>query len=197
MRVVLARNWWSLLLRGIVAILFAVITVVSPGLTVSALVLLFGAYALIDGILSIIGAVRAARSHERWGVLVLEGLAGIAAWAVTVVWPVITTLFLVYLVAAWALVTGILEILAAVKLRTQIRNEWLLVLGGVASLMIGIFLIAVPFAGAIALALWIGAYAFVFGVLLIALAFRLRAWMRASETNSDVPAGDWEHRRAT
>ena len=197
MRIILAKNWWSLLLRGIAAIVFAVITVAAPGITVRAIVLLFGAYALVDGILSIVGAIRAARSHERWGVLVLEGVAGIVAAAVTVVWPIVTTLALVAVVAAWALITGALEIVAAIKLRRLIANEWLLALSGVLSLILGILLIAMPFAGALALALWIGAYAFVFGCLLIALAFRLRKWMRNSMPDSDVRVADWQQHRAT
>jgi uncharacterized membrane protein HdeD (DUF308 family) len=196
MHLILAKNWWSLLLRGLVAIAFAVITLVSPGITLSALVLLFGAYALVDGVLSIVGAVRAARAHERWGVLVLEGLAGIAAFVITMVAPIVTALAMVWLVAAWAIVTGALEIMAAVKLRKLISHEWLLALGGVVSLILGILLIAMPVAGALALALWIGAYAFVFGVLMIALAFRLRTWTRSS-TDSEVLLGNLEHRRAS
>jgi uncharacterized membrane protein HdeD (DUF308 family) len=197
MPVILAKNWWSLLLRGLVAIIFAVITLISPGITVAAMVLLFGAYALIDGVLSIVGAIRAARSHERWGVLVLEGVAGIAASAVTIVWPIVTTLALVAVVAAWALITGALEILAAIKLRKVIKHEWLLALSGVLSLILGALLIAMPFAGALALALWIGAYAFVFGVVLIALAFRLRAWIKNSMIDSDLRVAGWQQRRAT
>jgi len=197
MRIILAKNWWSLLLRGIAAIAFAVITVISPGITVGALVLLFGAYALVDGILSIVGAVRAARAHERWGVLVLEGVAGIAASAVTVVLPIATTLALVAVAAAWALITGALEIVAAIKLRRLIANEWLLALSGVVSLIAGAVLIAMPFVGAIAIALVIGVYAFVFGCLLIALAFRLRKWMQNSMPDSDLCVADWQQHRAT
>jgi uncharacterized membrane protein HdeD (DUF308 family) len=197
MRIILAKNWWSLLVRGIAAIAFAVITVISPGITVGALVLLFGAYALVDGTLSIVGAVRAARAHERWSVLVLEGVAGIAASAVTVVLPIATTLALVAVAAAWALITGALEIVAAIKLRRQIANEWLLALSGVVSLIAGALLIAMPFVGAIAIALVIGVYAFVFGCLLIALAFRLRKWIRNSMPDSDVRVADWQQHRTT
>jgi uncharacterized membrane protein HdeD (DUF308 family) len=197
MQIILAKNWWSILLRGIAAILFAVIAVISPGITLRALVLLFGAYALIDGILSIVAAVRAAQAHERWLVLVLEGLAGIATSIVTVVWPIVTLLVLVVLIAAWALVTGILEIVAAVRLRKVIRGEWLLALTGVASILLGALLIAMPLTGALALALLMGAYALVFGVLLIALAFRLRAWMKASSLDSNATVPNWRQRRAS
>jgi uncharacterized membrane protein HdeD (DUF308 family) len=117
--------------------------------------------------LSIVGAIRAARTHERWGVLVLEGVAGITASAVAVVLPIATTLTLVAVVTAWALITGALEIVAAIKLRRLIANEWRLALSGVVSLTAGALLIAMPFVGAIAIALVIGACAFVFGILLM------------------------------
>src|SRR5258708_32496295 len=122
MTIVLANNWWTLAIRGLVAIMLGVVAFAWPGITLGALVLLFGAYALIDGIASIVGAVRASRAHERWGVLLLEGFAGILTSAVTVVWPGITALALVYLIAAWALVTGVFEIIAAVRLRQYIAG---------------------------------------------------------------------------
>jgi uncharacterized membrane protein HdeD (DUF308 family) len=178
MRILLAKNWWSLILRGVAAISLGVITIVRPGITLGALVLLFGFYALIDGLLSFAGAVRAAEAHERWGALLIEGLAGIAAGIVTFAWPAITALSLVYVIAAWALVTGIFEIAAAVRLRKYVAGEWLLALSGVASLILGILMLSVPLAGALAIAFWVGAYAFVFGVLLIALGFRLRSWTK-------------------
>jgi uncharacterized membrane protein HdeD (DUF308 family) len=180
MRLILARNWWSLVLRGIAAIILGVITFVWPGITLTAMVFLFAGYALVDGVLALAGAVRAAEARERWGALLIEGLAGIAAAFVTVLWPAITALALVWVIAAWAIITGIAEIAAAVKLRQQIRGEWLLVLGGLASLAFGILLIIAPLAGALVLALWVGAYMFVFGVVLIALGFRLRSWGRTT-----------------
>jgi uncharacterized membrane protein HdeD (DUF308 family) len=186
MIIALARNWWSLVIRGIFAILLGVITFVWPGITVAALVLLFGAYALVDGVMAIIGAVRAARSHERWGALLIEGIAGIVAAAVTMAWPGITALTLVFVIAAWAIVTGVFELMAAVRLRKYITGEWLLALGGIASLVFGILLILAPVAGALVLALWVGAYTLVFGVLLIALGFRLRSWGRISHTGPSV-----------
>lgn len=175
----LAKNWWSLVIRGLIAILLGIITFAWPGITLGALVVVFGAYALLDGIFSLIGAWRAVRSQERWGVLVLEGIAGIITAAVTAFWPAITALALVYIIAAWALVTGCLEIAAAVRLRHYVSGEVLLVLSGIASILFGIFAILVPIVGALAIALVIGAYAFVFGVLLIGLGFRLRSWMHA------------------
>jgi uncharacterized membrane protein HdeD (DUF308 family) len=176
MRLALARNWWSLVLRGLAAILLGIVTFAWPGITLTALVFVFGAYALLDGVLSIAGAVRAAEAHERWGSLLIEGIAGVLAAAITVLWPPITALALIYVVAAWAIVTGIAEIFTAVRLRKYIAGEWLLVLGGVASLLFGILVALVPLAGALVIALWIGAYALVFGVLLVVLGFRLRHW---------------------
>jgi len=155
------------------------ITIVWPGITLGALVLLFGAYALIDGLLSLAGAVRAAENHERWGALLFEGLAGIAAGIVTFAWPAITALTLVYVIAAWALITGVFEIAAAVRLRKVLPGEWLLALSGFASLILGILMIAVPLAGALAIAFWVGIYALVFGALLVALGLRLRSWTKA------------------
>src|ERR1700733_8280096 len=102
MEVALARNWWSLMIRGLAAILLGIVTFVWPGITVGALVLLFGVYALLDGVISIVGAWKAARAHERWGALVFEGIVGIAAGMVTAIIPGLTAIALVYLIAAWA-----------------------------------------------------------------------------------------------
>src|ERR1700685_4516245 len=113
----LASNWWSLAIRGVAAIVLGIVTFVFPGITLGALVLLFGAYALLDGVVNIAGAWRASRAHERWGVLILEGVAGIFAAAIAVGWPAITAIALVYVVAAWSLVTGCLEIAASIRLR--------------------------------------------------------------------------------
>lgn len=184
MPILLARNWWSLVIRGIAGILFGVVTFVWPGITLTALVLLFGAYSLIDGAVSIVGAVRAAESHERWGALLFAGCTGIAAAIVTVAWPAITALVLVYIIAAWAVITGVFEIIAAVRLRNHIKGEWLLALGGIASLVFGILIMIAPVAGALVIALWVGAYALVFGVLLIALGIRLRTWGRSTLSGS-------------
>jgi uncharacterized membrane protein HdeD (DUF308 family) len=174
----LARNWWALALRGLVAILFGVLALLWPGLTLLALVFLFGAYVLVDGIVALLSALRAAQRHRRWGMLLLEGLAGIVAGILTFVWPGITTIVLLYLIAAWAVVTGILEVVTAIALREELRGEWLLGLSGVASVVFGILLFAQPGAGAVALVWLIGWYAIIFGILLLAVAFRLRGWAR-------------------
>lgn len=187
MPLVIATNWWSLVIRGVIAIVLGLITFLWPGITVGALVLLFGAYALLDGVMSIVGAVRASRANERWGVLVLEGIAGIAVAAVTVFMPAITELALVYVIAAWALVTGVLEIAAAIKLRHHISGEWLLALAGVASIIFGFLVMVFPLAGALVIALWIGAYAVVFGVVMISLGIRLRNWVKSVPYGASYP----------
>jgi uncharacterized membrane protein HdeD (DUF308 family) len=166
-----------------VGILLGLLTIFWPGITFAGLIVLFGAYALIDGIINIAGAVRAIEARDRWGALLFEGIVGILAAAATIMWPGITALALVFVIAAWAIITGIAEIVAAIRLRTYISGEWLLVLSGIASLVFGVLVAAAPRAGALVIALWLGAYAFVFGVLLVALGFRLRSWERA------LPAG--------
>jgi uncharacterized membrane protein HdeD (DUF308 family) len=143
------------------------------------LVLLFGAYALVDGVLALVSALRHRATYEHWWVLLLEGLTGVLAGIVTFVWPGITVFALLYVIAAWALVTGALEIAAAIRLRKVIDHEWLLVLSGIASVGFGLLLAMYPGAGAVAVVLWIGAYALFFGVLLVALGFRLRSWERS------------------
>ncbi len=173
---VLALHWWVLALRGVAAIIFGLFAFFTPVATLYTLTLLFGAYALIDGIVSLIAAVRSARHGEHWWPLVFEGIIGLITAAATVAWPLITLLILIYMIAAWAVITGILEILAAIRLRRHVAGEWLLGLLGVASIVFGILLFASPSTGALVLSWWLGAYIFFFGALMLALAFRLRRW---------------------
>jgi uncharacterized membrane protein HdeD (DUF308 family) len=186
MRFALATNWWSLIIRGLVAILLGIVTFAIPNITLTALVLLFGAYALVDGVVCITGAVRAIEKHERWGSLLFGGLTGVAAAVVTVFWPAMTAVALVFVIGAWAVVTGIFQIVAAVRLRKYIAGEWLLILGGIASVLFGVLITIAPLAGALVIALWVGAYTLVFGVLLIALAFRLRSWEKAAPAGPSI-----------
>jgi uncharacterized membrane protein HdeD (DUF308 family) len=188
MKIALITNWWALVLRGLAGIAFGILTFAWPGITLLALVLLFGAYALVDGVVSLTGAIRAMGRHERWGVLVMEGITGILAAILTMVWPGITMVGLVFLVAAWALVTGALETTAAIRLRRLVPGEWLLLLTGIASMVFGFLLMIAPIAGALVIAIWIGAYALVFGVLLVALGFRLRSWSRHVLGRGPLPA---------
>ena len=170
----LAQNWWAIALRGVFAILFGVIAVLLPGVTLTALALLFAAYMLVDGVFAIVAAVRAAKQHERWGWLVFEGIADLIAGAIAVIWPLITIVAFVLLLAAWAIVSGVLLIGAALRLNPT-HGRWLMVLSGVVSVAWGILLVLWPIIGAVVLTWWIGAYAFVFGILLLILAFRLRS----------------------
>ena len=181
----LSRNWWAVALRGVCGILFGILTFLAPGISLAALVLLYGAWAFADGVLAIASALRR-RTEERWWVLVLKGSLGIAAGVVTLFWPGITAMALLYVIAAWALVAGVLEVAAAVRLRKVIAGEWLLALSGLLSIGLGVVLMLFPGTGALAVVLWIGAYALVSGALLVALALRLRARRKAGTPSTPV-----------
>jgi uncharacterized membrane protein HdeD (DUF308 family) len=169
----LARYWWALALRGVFAVLFGLLAFLMPRITLLTLVLLFGAYVLLDGIFDIVSAIRSPRHH--WA-LILEGVVGIVAGILTFVWPGITATVLLYLIALWAIFTGVLEIIAGIRLREASVGEIWLILMGVLSLLFGLFILIFPSAGALAVVFWIGAYALLFGFMLIALAFRLRGF---------------------
>jgi len=171
---VLARNWWAFALRGVLAILFGIFAFIYPGATLFALIIVFGAYALVDGVFLIVAAVRAAQAHERWGQLLIAGIFGILIAAVTWFYPGLTALSLLYVIAIWAIVTGILEIVAAFRLRAMITNEWSWVLAGLVSIAFGVALFMRPSAGALAVIWVIGIYAIAFGIFLLGLAWRLR-----------------------
>jgi uncharacterized membrane protein HdeD (DUF308 family) len=171
----LARNWWALALRGVAAVLFGLLTFFLPGITLVTLVLLFGAYALVDGIFNVAAFFRVASHHSA---LLIEGVIGIIAGVLTFTWPAITAIALLYLIAFWAIFTGVFEIVAGIRLRKVIANEWLLLLMGALSALFGILILFAPGAGALAIVLWIGVYALMFGIVLLALAFRLRGHRR-------------------
>ncbi|HTB15609.1 MAG TPA: HdeD family acid-resistance protein [Bryobacteraceae bacterium] len=183
----LATNWWSLVIRGVLAIVVGLVAFALPGITFGALVILFGAYALLDGILGIAGALRASRAHERWGWLLFEGIAGIVAAAITVFWPAITALALVYVIGFWAVLTGVFEIGTAIQLRRYVPGEWLLILTGIVSIIFGVLVFAVPLAGAFAIAVCVGVYATFFGILMVSLGIRLKGRTRTLDTGSPVP----------
>lgn len=185
----LAQNWWALVIRGVAGVLFGIAALVWPPAAVAALVLLFGAYALVDGIFNIVAAVRAPREGGRWGWLTFSGIIGIATGLITFFFPGITALALILLVAVWSVVTGVAEIVAAVRLRKQIRHEWLWILSGLLSVAFGVLLFLLPAAGALALAIWIGAFMLVFGALLIGFGIRLRNWARTNRTNDNGMPG--------
>jgi len=171
----LSRNWWALALRGLAAILFGILAFAWPGITLFVLIVFFGAYMLVDGIFAIVAAVRAAGEEARWWLMLLEGVLGLVVGLVAFFWPGLTALALLYLIAAWAIVTGIMEIAAAIRLRREMVGEWALVLGGALSVLFGVLLVVIPArAGLLSLTWLIGAYAVVFGILLVVLAFRVR-----------------------
>lgn len=170
----LARNWWALLLRGIAAVVFGLLAFFWPGATGVALVILFGAYAFVDGIFALISAVRAAEAHHRWMAFAIEGIVGLVIAAITLFDLQLAAFALYFMIAAWAILTGIFELLAAFRLRKDLPNEWLLVLGGIASVVFGVLLIVYPLVGILTVIWLIGAYAILFGVLMIGLSLRLR-----------------------
>jgi uncharacterized membrane protein HdeD (DUF308 family) len=179
MAVVLARHWWSLAIRGLLAVIFGVLAFIVPGAAIAGLTIAFGAYAFVAGAFAMAFAIRAARADERWGAILFEGMVGVIAGILTFLMPAMAALVFVTIIAAWSILTGAAQIVAAIRLRKSIRNEWILALAGIASIAFGVILFIAPVAGAIVLAWWIGAYAFLFGILQIVLAFKVRSWGRA------------------
>jgi uncharacterized membrane protein HdeD (DUF308 family) len=180
MDTVLARNWWALALRGALAILLGLIAFLTPGLFLVWIALLFAAYLIVDGVFAIIAGLRAAQRHERWWPFALEGLVDIVAGIIVFLLPAAGALAFVYVVSAWSIITGLFRIAAAIRLRKQIRGEWLLVLNGILSVAFGIVIALAPLIGLVVIAWTIGIYAIVFGIILVALAFRLRRRPSAS-----------------
>lgn len=171
----LVQNWWLFTLRGVLGIIFGILALIFPGPTILSLVLLFSAYMLVDGIFGIISAVRAIRRKEdRWGLLIFEGLLDIATGAVAFLWPGLTVVAFVWLIAAWAIVSGGLMTAAGFRLNIE-HGRWWLVLGGLLSLAYGVLLIITPLIGAVVFTWWLGAYALVFGVALVIFSLKLRS----------------------
>jgi uncharacterized membrane protein HdeD (DUF308 family) len=170
----LGRNWGWLALRGAAAVIFGVLAFVWPGVTLVVLTMFWGAYALVDGVCALVASLRGPTGGKPVWPLLLIGILGIAAGIATFVWPGMTALALLMFIAFWALFIGIFQIVAAIRLRKEIENEWLLGLSGLLSVIFGVFMIASPGAGAIAVVWLIGSYSVLFGIMLIALAFRLR-----------------------
>ena len=183
----LAQNWWLFTLRGVLGIIFGCIALVFPGPTMLSLVILFSAYMLVDGVAGIIAAVRKIRRKEdRWGLLIFEGLLNIAVAIAAFLWPGITVLAFVLLVAAWAIVSGALMTAAGFRLNID-HGRWWLVLGGMLSLAYGMLLIITPLIGAIVLTWWLGAYALVFGIALVIFSIKLRS--RQQQRAKPTPVG--------
>ncbi|MBQ0824062.1 HdeD family acid-resistance protein [Microvirga terrae] len=180
----LAQNWWALALRGVFAIIFALIAFFSPGATLLSLVWVFAAYMLVDGVFGIVAAVRAASNNQRWGLLILEGILNILVGVVAFIMPGLTVLFFVTLMAVWSLITGVLMIVAAFKLNPTYGRGWL-IFSGIVSVLFGVALLLAPLVGAVVLTWWLGAYALVFGISLLVLAFKLKG--HKDETGSAAP----------
>ncbi|MDR3532142.1 MAG: HdeD family acid-resistance protein [Rhodopila sp.] len=169
----LARHWWTIVLRGVIAVLFGIIALMAPGAVMLSLALLFGIYLLVDGTLGLVGAVRAVTAHARWGALLAEAVLNILMGLIALFLPGAAVLAFVLLMAAWALISGGLMLTAAVRLHAS-HGRWWLGLGGVASLVWGVLLVAAPLMGAVVLTWWLGIYAIVFGIALLACGWRLR-----------------------
>jgi uncharacterized membrane protein HdeD (DUF308 family) len=169
----MAGNWWLEVLRGVAAIIFGILAFAWPGITLLTLVLFWGAFALVDGVLAIIAAVKGGNPMPRWW-LAIVGLAGLAAGALTFLMPGLTALVLVTFIAVWAIILGVMEIVGAIKLRKEIQGEWLLILNGAISVLFGLVLLWRPVTGAIALVWIIGAYAIILGVIYVMFGLKLR-----------------------
>jgi uncharacterized membrane protein HdeD (DUF308 family) len=187
----LTRYWWVLALRGALAVLFGLIAFVMPRITLAVLILWFGAYALLDGVFALAVAFRVRHTDERWWPLVIEGVCGIIVGLIAFVQPGLTALTLITLVAVWAIITGVLGLVTAARLRRHMSDEWFQLFSSIVSILLGIALIVAPGAGLLAWVWLLGAYALVFGILLLTMAFRLRTWENRHHptTHSAPPFG--------
>lgn len=183
----LTQNWWLVVLRGALSIFFGIAAFVWPGPTLAALVIVFGAYALVDGVFALAAGIAgsAASGGLRW-FLVLGGLAGITIGVVTFFYPGITAFSLLYLIGAWAIITGIFEVIAAIQLRQEISNEWSFIFGGTLSVIFGVLVFIYPQASALSILWLIGIYAVIYGVAIVALGFRIKS---LGSTLSNVSSG--------
>lgn len=180
MLVVFTSSWWALVLRGIAGILFGVLAFIWPNITLTVLVFLFGAYALVDGAFSIAAGIKSHGEYKRWWLLLIEGVLSVGAAFFAFFVPAMTALILLILIASWAIVTGVFEIAAAIQLRKVITGEWMLALSGLLSVLFGGLLLYNPVGGALAVVWLIGAYSVVFGILLLAFGIKLRGLERSA-----------------
>lgn len=182
-----ARHWWALAIRGGLAILFGLIALLMPVAAVAAVAVLFGVFMVLDGIFAIVAGVESRHTVRHWWALLLEGLTGVVAGSLTVAFPLIVALVLIYFISAWALITGLMELIAAIRLREQIEGEWRLALSGALSIVFALLLAIWPESGAVAIGWLMGAYAILFGAVLLALAFHLKGFTERRVT-SPAPA---------
>jgi len=174
----MTQNWWAMALRGYAAVLFGIAAFMWPGITLWVLAPLFGAYAIINGVFAVIEAFRRDVSRERWRPLLFEGAVSIVVGVMTLAWPGLTAMGLLFLIAFWAIMTGVFEIITAIRLRHEIRGEWIMALIAILSMAFGLLLLAFPAPGVFSVILLIRAFVFAIGALMIALAFKLRSLRR-------------------
>jgi uncharacterized membrane protein HdeD (DUF308 family) len=189
MNELLAKSWWMLAIRGAAALLFGILALAWPGLTLLVLVALFAAYALITAAVYISAGVKNRETDKGWWMLVLLGLVGVAAGGIAIFYPLVTALVLVLLMGANAIVTGILDLAIAIRLRKELRGEWMLVLAGIVSIVFGVLVFLFPGAGALAMVWMVSFYAMLTGVLLLALAFRMKGGGKTSPGPKDRLVG--------
>jgi uncharacterized membrane protein HdeD (DUF308 family) len=192
MNALLAQNWWAVALRGVLGILFGLVALFMPGAAMLSLALLFGVYLMLDGVFGIVSALRAARSHERWGWLLAEAILNLVMGLIALAFPLAAVLAFVLVTAVWALLSGGTMLAAASQLHIS-HGRWWLVLGGLVSIVWGVLLIIAPLIGAVVLTWWLGAYAVVFGILLLVLSFQLRGHRAGSRWNPEDPRGAAGH----
>lgn len=179
----LSRSWWVYLVRGICAILFGLLAIIWPAITILALVIVFGAYAIVDGVFALFGSGRGASGSRGW--MIFYGIVSILTGVVVFVWPGITALVLLFLIAIWAIVSGVLEIVAGIRLR-EVVNEWMFIISGALSVLFGVLLFVWPGAGALAVVWLIGIMAILYGISLVVLAFRVKALGSRGPGTSDA-----------
>jgi uncharacterized membrane protein HdeD (DUF308 family) len=169
-----SKYWWVMLLRGLLAIVFGVTAILWPGLTLFWLILVFGIYVIVDGVLEIWSGIQNRNRHDRWWTEILIGLVGIVAGFLVIVLPDVTAMVLIYFIAAWMIISGVMGIIYAIRVRNEISNEWFIIVSGVLSVIVGLYFLAFPGDGALSLVWVIGIYAILFGAMLVAFAFRAR-----------------------
>ncbi|HVU52511.1 MAG TPA: HdeD family acid-resistance protein [Polyangia bacterium] len=188
----LSSRWGWVILRGIVAILFGLLAFARPGAMTLGLIMLFAAYAFVGGIAAIIAAAQRSRAGTNWGMLMVDGILGVAAAIIAVLWPATAVVAFVWVLAAWAVATGAMEIAGAISLRKVIEHEWALGLAGLVTVAFGVLMFLRPAIGGLAVVWWLGAYAIVFGALMLALGFRLRG-LSHGHTRGQLPTGGVPH----
>lgn len=187
---ILSRFWWIILIRGVLAVLFGITLFAWPALSLSTLIFLFGFFTLADGIGSVVNAIGGRQEHEHWWVLFLAGLTGIALGILTLSNPGATALVILFYIAIWVIATGILQIVAAIRLRKEIEGEFWMMLGGFASVVVGLLLVARPGEGVLAVMWLIASYAIAFGAIQIILALRIRSFVKRIKTAIDTRLDD-------